>query len=165
MVQQEFENIAAYLRQRIIAVARGYRLDADSAEDVAQDAMLKLWTIRDRLDGRMQMTALAVTIGRHLSIDMLRKTKTVDLDKTKPTDSRFRQPDAMLENAENERWFESKCRLLPSTEYRVLNLRQVERRSDEEIAAILGIGVASVPTLLSRARRKLLEAVRKRGLG
>ena len=80
-------------------------------------------------------------------------------------DERNAQPDVVLENAENERWFESKCRSLPSTEYRVLNLRQVERRSDEEIAAILGIGVASVPTLLSRARRKLLEAVRKRGLG
>ena len=163
MVQQEFENIAADLRQRIIAVARGYRLDADSAEDVAQDAMLKLWTIRDRLDGRMQMTALAVTIGRHLSVDMLRKTKTVDLDKTKPTDSRFRQPDAMLENAENEHWLDIQLDRLPTKEHAVLHLRQVEHKSTVEIAAIVGISQASVPTLLARARRKLLEEMKRRG--
>ena len=52
MVQEEFEKIATDIRQRVIAVARGYRLDADSAEDVAQDTMLKLWTIREKTDGR-----------------------------------------------------------------------------------------------------------------
>ena len=48
---------------------------------------------------------------------------------------------------------------LPSTEYQVLHLRQVERKTDQQIAAILGIGNASVPTLLSRARRKLMQAM------
>ncbi|WP_298642370.1 sigma factor [uncultured Prevotella sp.] len=51
MVQEEFEKIATDIRQRVIAVARGYRLDADSAEDVAQDTMLKLWTIREKQTG------------------------------------------------------------------------------------------------------------------
>lgn len=163
MVQQEFEKIAADLRQRIIAVARGYRLDADSAEDVAQDAMLKLWTIREKLDGTKAATALAVTIGRHLSVDMLRKTKTVDLDKAKPTDSRFRQPDAMLENAENEQWLDIQLDRLPTKEHAVLHLRQVEHKSTVEIAAIVGICPASVPTLLARARRRLLEEMKRRG--
>lgn len=101
MVQEEFEKIATDIRQRVIAVARGYRLDADSAEDVAQDTMLKLWTIREKTDGRKSATAMAVMIARHLSIDMLRKRRTVGLDAAMPMDSRFRQPDAMLESAEN----------------------------------------------------------------
>ena len=104
MVQEEFEKIATDIRQRVIAVARGYRLDADSAEDVAQDTMLKLWTIREKIDGRKSATAMTVMIARHLSIDMLRKRRTVGLDAAMPTDSRFRQPDAMLESAENDRW-------------------------------------------------------------
>ena len=54
MVQEEFENIAASLRSRVISVARGYGLNADSAEDVAQDAMLKLWTIREKYSGDKQ---------------------------------------------------------------------------------------------------------------
>ncbi|WP_443702947.1 RNA polymerase sigma factor [Prevotella sp.] len=163
MVQQEFENIAADLRQRIIAVARAYRLDADSAEDVAQDAMLKLWTIREKLNGTKAATALAVTIARHLSVDMLRKTRPVGLDKATPADSRFRQPDAMLESSENERWLDVQLELLPTKEYAVLHLRQVEHKSAGEIAAIVGISVASVPTLLARARRRLLEEMKRRG--
>ena len=162
MVQQEFENIAADLRQRIIAVARGYRLDADSAEDVAQDAMLKLWTIREKLDSTKTATALAVTIARHLSVDALRKARTVRLDKAAPVESRFRQPDAMLENTENEQWLDVQFEHLPTKEYAVLHLRQVEHKSTEEIAAIVGISPASVPTLLARARRKLLDGMRRR---
>ena len=96
MVQEEFEKIATDIRQRVIAVARGYRLDSDSAEDVAQDTMLKLWTIREKTDGQKSATAMAVMIARHLSIDMLRKRRTVGLDAAMPTDSRFRQPEVLM---------------------------------------------------------------------
>ena len=162
MVQEEFEKIAPDIRQRVIAVARGYRLDADSAEDVAQDTMLKLWTIMEKTDGRKSATAMAVMIVRHLSIDMLRKMRTVGLDAATPTDSRFRQPDAMLESAENDRWLGMQIGRLPSSEHAVLHLRQVEHKTTEEIAAIVGISPGSVPTLLARARRKLMEEIRKR---
>lgn len=49
MKQEEFESIVPTLRHRVLAVARGFHLD-DEAEDVAQEAMLKLWNMRDKLD-------------------------------------------------------------------------------------------------------------------
>lgn len=162
MLQQEFENMATDIRRRVIAVAKGYRLDADTAEDVAQDALLKLWTIREKINGEKSATALAVTIARHLSIDRLRKVKTQNIDAAAPADSLFRQPDAVLENLENERWLEKQLSRLPTKEYAVLHLRQVECKSMEEIASIAGVSVNSVPTMLARARRKLLEEIRKR---
>ena len=63
---------------------------------------------------------------------------------------------------ENEEWLRRKLDRLPSSEYQVLHLRQVERKTNREIAAILGIEVTSVATLLSRARQKLMEDIRKR---
>lgn len=75
---------------------------------------------------------------------------------------RFRQPDAMLESAENDRWLGMQIGRLPSGEHAVLHLRQVEHKTTEEIAAIVGISPGSVPTLLARARRKLMEEIRKR---
>ena len=51
---------------------------------------------------------------------------------------------------------------LPSTEYTVLHLRQVEELDNRAIAQRLGIEERSVATLLSRARRRLLEEIRKR---
>lgn len=162
MVQHEFESIATDLRQRTIAVARGYRLDMDSAQDVAQDTLLKLWTVRERIDSRKSATALAVTIARHLSVDALRRTKTSDIDKVSPADSKYRQPDAVVECREDEQWLGIQLNRLPSKEYAVLHLRQVEKKSTEEIAAIVGISPKSVPTLLARARRRLMEEIKRR---
>ena len=137
MKDKEFEHIAPVLRRRSVATARSFGLDADDAEDVAQDALLKIWSLRGELKVE-RIEALVVTVARNLS------------------------PDTLMEVADDERWLERKMQALPSTEYQVLHLRQVERKTDEQIAAILGIGVGSVPTLLSRARRKLLEAMRAR---
>lgn len=162
MVQEEFENIAASLRSRVISVARGYGLNADSAEDVAQDTMLKLWTIRERYSGIKQATALCVTIAKHLSVDMLRGQRCSQIDDIKISDSQYRQPDSRLESLENEMWLKMQLDRLPSKEYSVLHLRQVEHKSTEEIAAIVGISEKSVPTLLARARKKLLEEMKRR---
>ena len=46
MKDKEFEHIAPVLRRRSVATARSLGLDADDAEDVAQDALLKLWSLR-----------------------------------------------------------------------------------------------------------------------
>lgn len=51
---------------------------------------------------------------------------------------------------------------LPGTEYTVLHLRQVEGLDNKAIALRLGIEERSVATLLSRARRRLLEEIKKR---
>lgn len=162
MEQNEFEHIAATIRCRIIAVARGFRLDEAEADDVAQDAMLKLWTIRERITTAQNCEALAVTIARHLCIDRLRRSKTIPIDGRDTETSIHSQPDSVLEESENERWLAQELKRLPTSEYTVLQLRQVERKSTEDIAAIMGISPASVPTLLARARKKLLEELKRR---
>lgn len=57
---------------------------------------------------------------------------------------------------------EQKIAALPPTEHLILKLRQVERKSNEEIARMLGIEQSSVVTLLSRARKKILNEINKR---
>lgn len=67
-----------------------------------------------------------------------------------------------METKDNLAWLERKLQDLPSTEYALLHMRQVERLSAKEMARRLGIRETSVATLLSRARRRLLEEIRKR---
>lgn len=158
MKDKEFEHIAPVLRQRSVDTARSLGLDADDAEDVAQDALLRLWSLRGELHvGRVE--ALVVTMARNLSIDIHRRRRTVPMDSRPIIDELHTQPDTLMEVADDERWLEQRMQALPSTEYQVLHLRQVERKTDQQIAAILGIGIVSVPTLLSRARRKLMQAM------
>ena len=71
-------------------------------------------------------------------------------------------PDEALEAQEDDRWLKQQLRSLPSTEYTILRMRQVEGLTNEEIACRLGLESTSVSTLLSRARRSLLEEIRKK---
>lgn len=65
----------------------------------------------------------------------------------------------MMEKQENDMWLQQKLLELPSTQYQVLHLRQVEKKSMEEIA---GITPASAATILSRARQRMLTEIRRR---
>jgi RNA polymerase sigma-70 factor (ECF subfamily) len=71
-------------------------------------------------------------------------------------------PQEMLEMQEDDKWLSEKLQQLPTTQRTLLYMRQVERRSHEEIATLLGIETTSVSTLLARARRTLLEEIKRR---
>jgi RNA polymerase sigma-70 factor (ECF subfamily) len=71
-------------------------------------------------------------------------------------------PHEELESKENDEWLSAKLQQLPTTQRTLLYMRQVERRSHEEIARLLGIEITSVSTLLARARRTLLEEIKRR---
>lgn len=71
-------------------------------------------------------------------------------------------PSTEIESSEELRWLENKMKSLPTTEYAILQMRQVEHQNNREIAQRLGIEESSVSTLLARARRRLLEEIRRR---
>ena len=67
-----------------------------------------------------------------------------------------------LEMKEDDVWLTTRLQQLPTTQRTLLYMRQVERRSNEEIAQLLGIETTSVSTLLARARRTLFEDIKRR---
>lgn len=157
MTEKEFIDIAAELRNLALRTVL--------SEDIAQDTMLRLWTIHEDLPPD-KAHGMAITIARHLAIDRLRKQHTASLDSLQDTSrNAIRQlavEDTSLEERENEEWLQRHLKKLPSNEYMVLHLRQVEKKNSEEIAAILGIKQESVPVLLSRARRKLYASLKNK---
>ena len=71
-------------------------------------------------------------------------------------------PHEQLEMKEDDQWLTKRLEQLPTTQRTLLHMRQVERRTHEEIAQLLGIETTSVSTLLARARRALLEDIKRR---
>lgn len=160
--ETQFVHIAKDIRTRIVSVAGRYGLGTDEVEDVTQDTILKLWTMRDNLDEYKSVEALAVRMATNLSLSKLRQRRTVTIEGMSMMDERYPLPDERLETKDNEAWLNEQIAGLPAAEYHILHLRQVERKSNKEIAAILGMETTSVATILSRARHRLLEAIRKR---
>ena len=162
MEQSEFEHIAHRLRSKAHGIAILYGFSQDDAEDVAQDVMLKLWGMHEAVECGSRIDAYVGIMAKHCCIDRIRTRRSdVRLDDTIEVVSNESQAD-MLEYKELETWLDKRISNLPSTSGIILRMRQIENRELDEIASILGISKASVSTLLSRARRQLLDELKRR---
>lgn len=163
MEQTEFEHIAKSIRAKAIATALAYSICKDEAEDIAQDVMLKLWTLHNDVYSKTDAEKLAVCIARNKAIDLHRKKLPQPIDDhSNIVDNKAPGPDVCIEIKEDRNWLMKRVAKLPPKEYQILKLRQVEHKSNEEIAKLLGMEKTSVATLLSRARIKILKEFQKR---
>ena len=162
MTQQEFEHIAMQMRTRALNVAHGFGFSAEESEDVAQDVMLKLWAMHDRLQSTAPPESLAGIAARHCCIDRWRLKHQMEEYAEDSCLGEASDPHEQMEYKELERWLFRQIEQLPSTCGIILKMRQLERRELEEIAQLLGLTKASVSTLLARARRQLLDELKRR---
>jgi len=161
MDKTAFEQQARTWRQNALSVSMSCGAGREEAEDIAQDVMLRLWQMHDELERYDSIEALATMMARHLLINHQRRRRPETLDETKMV-SITTSPHEQLEMKEDDQWLTKRLEQLPTTQRTLLYMRQVERRSHEEIALLLGIETTSVSTLLARARRTLLEEIKRR---
>ncbi len=164
MQQHVFEHQAPQWRAQALAVSQACGATATEADDVAQDVLLKLWLMHESLEQYRSVQALVSVMARNLTIDMLRRSTTratVTASPPEPADTAA-DPAQRLIDAEQEHHLMAMLGALPSRQHAVLVMRQVEHRSYAEIGALMGIGQASAKTLLSRARKALLQRMSNR---
>ena len=161
MDRNAFERMARTWRNKALDVSRHYGAGKDEAEDIAQDVMLHLWQMHNELERYESIEAVVTMMARHQLQNHQRRRKPETLNEAIVV-SMNTSPHEMLEMKENDNWLSDRLEQLPTTQRTLLYMRQVERRSHEEIASLLGIEKASVSTLLARARRTLLEEIKQR---
>ncbi len=162
MEQSTFESLSAKASETARLVALSICNCNADAEDVAQDVMLKLWTMHAHIGDGRAMLRLAKVMGRHVAIDLWRHNRRMELTEQVSEPIGFAiSPEEEMEHHEADKWFVQRMEELPPAEYQILRMRQVEQLSNMEIARILQIKPASVATLLARARRKMLEQMKQ----
>ena len=145
MTTEEFQQQAEELRIKLVSVAQKYLGNTDEAEDIAQDAMVKLWLMREQLT--LPIAGMASIVTRNLCIDALRKKhQTVDIAQL-PDEADFsddgEQIEQMLKVIDS----------LPSTQRTILRMRHLQGMEMREIALVLGSTEVAVRKTLSRARK------------
>ena len=161
MDKSAFEQKARTWREKALNVSRHYGAGMEEAEDIAQDVMLRLWQMHDELERFQSVEAIVTLMARHTLRNHQRRRTAESLEEAAII-SLTSSPQEELETKENEAWLERLLQQLPTTQRTLLYMRQVERKSHEEIAQLLGIETTSVSTLLARARRTLLEEIKRR---
>ena len=163
MDERAFEQIAPRMRQKVMETLCRYQLDRMECEDIAQEVLLRLWQMRNELAQVRSIDALVTVMARRLAITSMRHSAMPSIEENVRIDTGDdNTPIVQLETKENEEWLEEKLKRLPDTQRAVLQMRQIEHRSVEEISRLLSIDNRSVSTLLARASRSLLEEIKKR---
>ena len=155
---------ARALTMRLTPMVLGYaaRLlnDVAEAEDVTQEAMLRLWKIApDWRQGEAKVTTWLYRVVSNLCTDRLRKKRAVALEAVpEPVDERPSASDAMIE-AERAAALQEALATLPERQRQAVVLRHIEGATNPEIAQILEISVEAVESLTARGKRALAAAL------
>lgn len=158
MHRSEFEKFASAIRPRLASRAFAMVGDKAEAEDIVQDCMLKLWTIRQNLDDYTSPEALAMTIVYHLSLNILRDSnRSVALPDDDSLSGVDYSPEELLAERESEAEADLILSKLPDTWQTIIRMRHVEGMSNSEIARTIGSTDGAIRTALSRARCRIAE--------
>ncbi len=148
-----------------VALRQAWRIlgDQAEAEDVAQEAMLRLWRQAGNWRaGEARISTWLYRVTHNLCIDRLRRRRpTADIeDVAEPRDP---TPSALerLADSEESRALVEAIKALPDRQRQALVLRHFEGLSNPAIAERLDCSVEAVESLLARARRQLAAELKK----
>ena len=142
------------IRLRLRAGARQLLSDTEAAEDALQDAFIKLWG-RYEVRSEREAEALLTRTVRNVSIDQLRKRKTVPLDGDLP-EERLENREALFRRVE-----EMVDTELTDLQRLIIRRHEYESVTLVKIAEELGMKPPAVRMQLSRARKTIREQYRK----
>ncbi len=161
-------DLTLRLTPRLLGQAMRILQDRAEAEDVTQEAMLRLWRVApDWRQGEAQVATWAYRVVANLCMDRLRKRRPLGLDQiAEPPDGALSVADQMQATA-RLRALSDALAAMPDRQAEAVALRHLEGLGNPEIAVIMQITVEAVESLTARGKRTLaaLLAGRKAELG
>lgn len=140
------------------AYAHAFRVlgDAAEAEDVTQEAMLRLWKQAPRWDGaRAQAATWLYRVVANLCFDRLRRSRPDTLDEADAPADPAAGMEARLQNMARHDALQTALMRLPERQRQAVVLRHLEGLANPEIAEILDAGIEAVESLTARGKRAL----------
>ncbi len=136
--------------------------DAEEAEDVTQEVMMRLWKMApDWTPGGAKVSTWTYRVAANLCIDRLRARRRAGppLDEiTEPADGRP-SVEAELHRKARAAALADALAQLPERQAQAVRLRHLEGLGNPEIGEIMDIGVAAVESLIARGKRALAASL------
>ena len=160
-MERLFETELAAVRPKVLSLARqfvrasGLRMDA---EDIAQEALVRLWAARRDGAEIRSVEAWATTVTKNLCISHLRKLSSHALSSIPETLPSPDSASSAIEMDESRRAVAAALQQIPEGTRQLLKLRTAGMSLDE-IAAATGRPKGSVKSSISAARKQIIKAL------
>ncbi|WP_417700006.1 RNA polymerase sigma factor [Pseudophaeobacter sp.] len=162
---QAAADLLARLGPRAFGVAQRVLGNRAEAEDVTQEAMMRLWRMApDWQPGQARVSTWLYRVVMNLCIDLKRRQRGghVDLDAIpEPVDPARSAPDQLQENARQDA-LQQALMQLPERQRQAVVLRHIEELTNPEISGIMEISVEAVESLTARGKRALAKILANR---
>ncbi len=162
MELKEFTANVLPLKDKLFRYAKRLLQNHEEAEDLLQEVMMRLWVNREELSRKSSIEAFAMAVTKNLCIDRFRSKQfqasnmgidAADLDMSDMGIS----PHKRAEQLEAVEMVMKVMDMLPINLKQVVQLRDIEGLSYQEIAEIMSMNINTLKVNLSRARKKIRE--------
>jgi len=145
---------------RLLSLARRMLGDAVEAEDVAQETLMRTWKQAAHwVPGKARIDTWMHRVALNLCYDRLRRRRdnvsTDDVELLDPADSAV----ARIEKSQAAQRLQTALSALPERQREAIVLSYYQEMSNMEAAALMGVSVEALESLLARARRTLRQTL------
>lgn len=155
---REFQKSVLPVQDKLYRFALRILGSAEDAEDVVQDVLMKIWNQGSDLGEKVNVEAWCMRMAKNLSLDRLKsghRRFQQQMEVLPEAHDPQLTPDRITEQAELMKRIHQLIAQLPEKQRMVIQLRDIEGHSYQEIADMIEISLDQVKVNLFRARKQL----------
>ena len=156
MNTKRYNKVVEELSNRLYRFVLKSLKDEESAQDIVQEAFLKLWQNRHKIEEGKEK-AWMFTTSYNLMINWIKKNKRM----SRMEEGGYQIPMAANDDFVNREWLEQGLDKLTELQRSIILLRDLEGYSYKDVGDILGLNESQVKVYLFRSRNKLKEHLEK----
>jgi RNA polymerase sigma-70 factor (ECF subfamily) len=159
---QAFGALVQRHTERFYRLAYRYVQSKQTAEDIVQDAFLKVWEDPGKWqpERNSRFTTWFYRIVVNLCLDWQKKKRPLTLDEELPLPDERETPDVAMIRTQEQKILEKEIAALPERQRLALNLCFDEGLSNQEAAEVMGLNLKALQSLIMRAKATLKERLR-----
>lgn len=166
--QAGFETLYERHSREVWALAYARWMNADTAQDIMQEAFLRLWKQMESGESILNPRAWLLRVARNLAEDhaksAFRRNGTHPPQTMNGVPAHQPLPLERLEREETFAQLREAMEQMPKADREILTLRYALDYETGEIAELLSINATAVHMRLSRARQRLAERLKAQGV-
>lgn len=161
MLNNRFRNEILPLKDKLFRLAFRITLDSAEAEDIVQETMIRVWNKREEWSQLNSIEAYCMTVARNMALDRIEKKEAhaVSLSDEMSLLPIDETPERTYEVGEQWNLVKRIIDELPEKQRTIIQLRDIEGKTYNEIAQVLELSEEQVKVNLHRARQKIRTKV------